>query len=209
MTLLTWWTWVWICSGSWWCTRKPGMLQSMRSQGVRYDSATELNWLMIKMTFFMLMLVLEVVVDFHRASQLQLLWHQWLGHRDELLWCWIIFLGNELISFCHFSGSTQVGYWTPSDLGNSPLVSYIFAFSHGVLLAKILQWVIISSSSGPGFVKTLHYDPSILHVPSQHGLYLHGVMKPLHHNKAIIHEGINSFRKHLHFLKQISINLIL
>ena len=40
----TWWTWVWASSGSWWWIRKPGVLQSMRSQRVRHDSVTELNW---------------------------------------------------------------------------------------------------------------------------------------------------------------------
>ena len=38
----TWWTWVWASSGSWWWTGKPGMLQSMGSQRVRHDWATEL-----------------------------------------------------------------------------------------------------------------------------------------------------------------------
>ena len=38
------WTWVWASSGSWWWTGKPGMLQSMGSQRVRHDWATELNW---------------------------------------------------------------------------------------------------------------------------------------------------------------------
>ena len=37
-------TWVWASSASWWWTGKPGMLQSMRSQRVRHDWATELNW---------------------------------------------------------------------------------------------------------------------------------------------------------------------
>ena len=32
MASLTWWTWVWVSSGSWWWTGKLGMLQSMRSQ---------------------------------------------------------------------------------------------------------------------------------------------------------------------------------
>ena len=31
-------------SGSWWWTRRPGMLQFMGSQRVRHDWATELNW---------------------------------------------------------------------------------------------------------------------------------------------------------------------
>ena len=35
---------VWVSSGSWWWTGKPGILQSMGSQGVRHDWATELNW---------------------------------------------------------------------------------------------------------------------------------------------------------------------
>ena len=35
MASLTWWTWVWASSGSWWWTGKPGMLQSMGLQTVR------------------------------------------------------------------------------------------------------------------------------------------------------------------------------
>ena len=38
------WTWVWVNSGSWWRTGKPGVLQSMDFQRVRHDCATELNW---------------------------------------------------------------------------------------------------------------------------------------------------------------------
>ena len=40
----TWWTWVWVNSGSWWWTGRPGMLRFMGSQRVRHDWATELNW---------------------------------------------------------------------------------------------------------------------------------------------------------------------
>ena len=36
---------VWAGSGSWWWTGKPGMLQSMGLQRVRYDWETELNWI--------------------------------------------------------------------------------------------------------------------------------------------------------------------
>ena len=39
------WTWVWVCSGNWWWTAKPGVLQPMRSQRVGHDWATKLNWL--------------------------------------------------------------------------------------------------------------------------------------------------------------------
>ena len=44
MASLTRWTWVWVNSGSWWWTGRPGMLRCMGSQRVRHDWATELNW---------------------------------------------------------------------------------------------------------------------------------------------------------------------
>ena len=36
--------WVWVNSGSWWWTGRPGMLRFMGSQRVGHDWATELNW---------------------------------------------------------------------------------------------------------------------------------------------------------------------
>ena len=39
------WTWVWVNSGSWWWTGRPGMLRFMGSQRVGHDWATELNWI--------------------------------------------------------------------------------------------------------------------------------------------------------------------
>ena len=42
MVSLTWWTWVWASSRSWWWTGKPGVLQSM---GRKESGTTELlNW---------------------------------------------------------------------------------------------------------------------------------------------------------------------
>ena len=46
MASLTQWTWVWVNSGSWWWTGRPGVLQSLGSQRVGHDWATELNWLL-------------------------------------------------------------------------------------------------------------------------------------------------------------------
>ena len=37
------WTWVWVGSRSWWWTGRPDVLQSMGSQRVRHDWATELS----------------------------------------------------------------------------------------------------------------------------------------------------------------------
>ena len=44
MASLTRWTWVWVNSGSWWWTRRPGVLRFMGSQRVGHGWATELNW---------------------------------------------------------------------------------------------------------------------------------------------------------------------
>ena len=38
------WTWVWVNSGSWWWTGRPGVLQFMGSQRVGQNWVTELNW---------------------------------------------------------------------------------------------------------------------------------------------------------------------
>ena len=42
------WMWVWVNSGSWWWTGRPGVLRFLGSQRVRHDWATELNWTELK-----------------------------------------------------------------------------------------------------------------------------------------------------------------
>ena len=49
----------------------------------------------------------------------------------------------------------------------------LFHTVHGVLLARIVDWVAISSSSGPHFVRTLHSYLSVLGGPAQNGSWLH------------------------------------
>ena len=44
MASLTQWTWVWVNSGSWWWTGRPGVLRFMGSQRVGHDWATDLIW---------------------------------------------------------------------------------------------------------------------------------------------------------------------
>ena len=46
------WMWVWVNSGSWWWTGRPGVRQFMGSQRVRLDWATELNWTENKFKYF-------------------------------------------------------------------------------------------------------------------------------------------------------------
>ena len=44
MASLTQWTWVWVSSGSWWWTGRPGVLQSIGLQRVGPNWVTDLNW---------------------------------------------------------------------------------------------------------------------------------------------------------------------
>ena len=43
------WTWVWVNSGSWWWTGRPGVLRFVGSQRVGHDWAIELNWTDLKL----------------------------------------------------------------------------------------------------------------------------------------------------------------
>ena len=52
--------------------------------------------------FFFLVLDLEGLGGPHRTIQIQLLLCLWLGYRLRLLWYWMVYLGNWLITFCHF-----------------------------------------------------------------------------------------------------------
>ena len=45
MASLTRWMWVWVNSGGWWWTGRPGVLRFMGSQRVGHDWGTELNWM--------------------------------------------------------------------------------------------------------------------------------------------------------------------
>ena len=51
MASLTQWTWIWVNSGSWWWTGRPGVLWFMVSQRVRHDWVTELNWTAVWLSF--------------------------------------------------------------------------------------------------------------------------------------------------------------
>ena len=57
---LTWWTWVWVSSGRWWWTGKPGVLQSMGSWRVRH------NWTE-------LIILLAILIGFTSLTFLSLL----------------------------------------------------------------------------------------------------------------------------------------
>ena len=61
MASLTWWTWVWVNSGSWWWTGRPGILRFMGLQRVGHNWATELNWTELRMKWIPLFKGLRAV----------------------------------------------------------------------------------------------------------------------------------------------------
>ena len=78
MSSLTRWTWVWVNSGRWWWTARPGMLWFMGSQRVGHDWVTLLNWaelngLVVFPSFFNLSLNLAIGVHYLIHSQLLVL----------------------------------------------------------------------------------------------------------------------------------------
>ena len=62
MASQTQWTWVWFNSGSWWWTGRPGMLQSMGSQRVGHDWATELDWYTILLYIYIYLIFLSFFI---------------------------------------------------------------------------------------------------------------------------------------------------
>ena len=67
------WTLVWVNSGSWWWTGRSGMLQSMGSQRIGHDWATELNWSesrTVKTTIELLLFWNYLLTTYHLQSPL-------------------------------------------------------------------------------------------------------------------------------------------
>ena len=89
-----------------------------------------------------------------------------------LLWL-CIFILSGVISLL-ISSSILGTYW-PRDFIFQWPIFLTFHTVHGVLKARILKWFTIPFSSGPRFVRTLHYDPSILGGPTWHGSQFHWV----------------------------------
>ena len=154
---------------------RPGVLRFMGSQWVRRDWAIELNWT----SFF-----LAVAAVMSRQSCptpcnpvdgsppgssgpgiLQTRTLEWVAISFSKAWKWKVKVNllslSGAISNCSplFPSSIFHTFWPGGSSSN--LLS--FHNLHCILVARILEWFAISSSSGPCFVRTLHYDLSILH----------------------------------------------
>ena len=118
----------------------------------------------------------------------------------------LLLLSNTSTTECHFHfgpgasfflellvialHSSTEAYWTPSNLrgqylSSGVISSCLFILLTEFLVARILEWVAISSSSGPRFVRTLHYDPFVLGGPAWHGSFSLSYASPF----TVVHEG--------------------
>ena len=56
------WIWTWASSGSWWWIGKPGLLQSMGSQRVKHDWATQLNWTCVNILYSLFFCLTPIIL---------------------------------------------------------------------------------------------------------------------------------------------------
>ena len=138
MASLTWWPWVCASSGRWWWAGKPGVLQSVGSQRVRHDW-TEMNW----SHFLAYLPWLEPTVQMLNRS----------GENRHP--CLVPDLRGKAFRFSPLSIMLAVGFpwkWKvkmlvmSSSLWPHGLYRPPGSSVHGILQARILEWVAISFS---------------------------------------------------------------
>ena len=83
-----------------------------------------------------------------------------------LLWL-SLFIPSGAIS--PLFSSSILGNYLPGGFIFQCHVFLPFYTVYGFLKARVLKWFATAFSSGPCFVRTLHYDPSVLDGPPQHG----------------------------------------
>ena len=141
------WTWVWVNSESWWWTGRPGMLQSMGSQRVGDDWATELNWT-------------EWYSDFRYFLQLK----SEFGSKKLMIWatvssrscfCWLYRAPPSLAA--KYSQSHLLYSWKRVFAMTS-----IFSWQNSVSLCSASFWTpgpCLPIILGMSWLPTLHFNP--------------------------------------------------
>ena len=102
MASLTQCTWVWVSSGSWWWTGKPGVLRFMGSQcQTRLSNWTELNWAAqgLGKSYFKEIIILAQQHWIKRSLL-------WLKEWGRVEWDNQL-LGLSFVSSCHLVGRTK------------------------------------------------------------------------------------------------------
>ena len=173
------WTWVWASSGSW----TPGVLQSMGSQRVRHDWATEPNWQVLSEDLVSALAAAAgiLVNNWDRGKKcLCRIAEQWaggsLGHHPSL---WLpkfhLHLVDRNRTFCFVCSMLLclLSCFSCAQLCSSMDCSPPGFSVHGILQARILEWVAMPSSRGVfptwGLNLGLSYCGRILYYLSDQG----------------------------------------
>ena len=154
MTSLTQWTWVWVNSGSWWWTGRPGVVWFMELQRVRHDRATELNW-SIWGSFFVLLLK-RAILDYINPSMQLFFFLTWYGVKKKkkktcmttsllpkrMSWYICFLVSVILVSVISLRCCTNENF-SPSesncvDLNSGFLTSYLVTLAHLFTLSVLL-----------------------------------------------------------------------
>ena len=134
MASLTRWIWIWVNSGNWWWTGRPGVLRFMGSQRVGHDWATDLNWTdgtLVNGPFVERCFTSIGMVDIAPESLLLLI-HMCSYHIKMTL-----VLGERLVYFKYRNSTSHV------QLSVTP-----WAVVHGILQARILEGVTVPFTKG-------------------------------------------------------------
>ena len=193
------WTWVWVNSGRWWWTRRPGVLWFLGSQRVGHDLATELNWSKehsITFTQYLSFLFPHFIPDVPRfPSCITSLLSEALPSDkfskgilpEQVSWLWIllVFLHLKMSSFHLHSRrifftknrilswqSSPFSYWVHPG-------SFFFKFSYWFFSSRISIWLIclldqlhvcvLVAQSCPTLCDPMNYSPP--------GSSVHGILQ--------------------------------
>ena len=204
MALLTWWTWVWVNSGSWWWTERPGVLRFMGLQRVGHDWVTELNWYTTNGTYYtntgIHTLTMGKAKDFilggskitadgdcsHEIKRHLLLGKTLMTNLDSILKSRNITLPTKVRLTKAMVPSSWVWMWAAAakslqscptlcdPIDGSPPGSSI----PGILQARTLEWVAISFSNACMHAKSLQSCPTLCNLmdSSPPGSSVHGIL---------------------------------
>ena len=130
MASLTQWTCIWVSSGSWWWTGKPGVLQSLGLQWVGHNWATEPNWT-------------EWFSDFPYFLQFK----SEFGNKEFMIWatftsqsclCWLCRASPSLVAKNIINLiSVLTIWWYPCVESSLVLLEEGVNYDQGALLAKL------------------------------------------------------------------------
>ena len=123
MASLTQWTWIWVNSGSWRWTGRPGVLRFMGLQRVGHDWVTELNWTEQgrKGTISVFSCLRYASLFFLSVIKMVFILRVYITriHYSRMTWCLILFGGegwdiiHKAVSHgCDIKTSSQISLWS-------------------------------------------------------------------------------------------------